>query len=162
MGMWPRLPKFPKLPEWQPSLNSYYSASIKISKITQMSKINWMINWFIIWPNDPDYQNFPNYLYDHNPWTHIILKQSRFPKLPKYHKLPIFPDPVPDSLSHPIASQPLDSYHFQMNWIAKITLISQISLSYCFIIWAYDSDDQNFPNYPYNHEHLNDLSKLLR
>ena len=49
-----------------------------------------------------------------------------------------------------------------MNWIAKITLISQISLSYCFIIWAYDSDDQNFPNYPNNHEHLNDLSKLLR
>ena len=63
---------------------------------------------------------------------------------------------------YPIPSQPLDSYHFQMNWIAKITLISQISLSYWFIIWAYDSDDQNFPNYPNNHEHLNDLSKLLR
>ena len=87
----PDYQNFPNLiwviPEWPQSLDSYHFQTIKISKITWMSEIT-LINWFIIWANDPDYQNFPNYLNDHNPWTHIILKWSKFSKIPKCPKLP--------------------------------------------------------------------------
>ena len=105
---WPRLPKFPKLPEWPQSLDSYHSQTIKISKITWMSEIT-LINWFIIWANDPDYLNYLNY---HNPWTPIILKWSKFPKLPK---CPEFPWST-------------DSLTWQMTQITKISQITRMTI----------------------------------
>ena len=92
LSKFPKLPKCPKLTWWSTdSLSDQMTQITKISQITFMTTIlelilfsndqnfqkylnvrNYqIINWFIIWANDPDYQNFPNYQNNHKHSTHI-------------------------------------------------------------------------------------------
>ena len=103
-----------------------------------MSKIT-LINWRIIWANDPDYLN---YLNDHNPWTHIILKWSKFPKLPKCPKLPWSTDSLTGQMT-------------------QITKISQITRMTTILELKSLSNWLNFQNYLNVQNYLDQLTHYL-